>query len=242
MKMTMLRLLILLTITGFAIADDDDDDDSGPGRKESPYSFSNNTRYMALGDSLGAGFGALPATKGYAYLLYEKGVFDRTLNTNFANAAVPGAKSADVLAHQVPQVAIFKPDVITLSVGGNDLLQILNGAEPAVVLAQFQANLAQILCGLRRIRPQARIYIHNLYDIPEITGQVTGGLQALIAFNAIVAGVAQACYASVADVFSAFAGRHGLLIIERKGHEPFEVHPTNAGYRAIARAFEAVHQ
>lgn len=216
---------------------------AGMARAESPYSFSNNTKYLALGDSLAAGFGALPATRGYAYLLYQRGVYDKELNTSFANAAVPGATSADVLAYQVPQALnIFRPHVVTVSVGGNDLLRILGGADAVEVLTQFQANLLQILCGLRQGLPQARIYIHNLYDIPEITSQISGGLQAVLQFNAIVAGVAQACGASVADVYSAFSGKRNLLIIDKKRAEPFEVHPTNAGYRAIAEAFEAVHQ
>jgi lysophospholipase L1-like esterase len=223
-------LLVVLMVAGLAHADPD------------RYSFSNNTKYLALGDSLAAGFGALPATRGYAYLLYLKGVYDTELNTTFANAAVPRATSSDVLAFQVPQaIKIFRPDVITISVGGNDLLKILGGADPVQVLTEFQSNLAGILCGLRQGLPQTRVYIHNLYDIPEITERIPGGLQAILQFNAIVAGVAQACGAAgVADVFSAFMGQQGLLIIDRKGHEPFEVHPTNAGYRVIADAFEAV--
>jgi lysophospholipase L1-like esterase len=222
-------LLVVLMAAGLAHADPD------------RFSFSNNTRYLALGDSLAAGFGALPATRGYAYLLYLKGVYDTEINTSFANAAVPGATSSDVLAFQVPQaIRIFRPHVITISVGGNDLLKILGGADPVQVLTEFQINLGQILCGLRQALPQTRIYIHNLYDIPEITEGIPGGLQAILQFNAIVARVGQACGAGVVDVFSAFSGQDGLLIIDRKGHEPFEVHPTNAGYRVIADAFEAV--
>lgn len=223
-------LLLGLMLAGFA-------------RAEVPWTFSNNTRYLALGDSLAAGYGAVPVTQGYAYRLYQKGTYDKANNTIFANAAVPGATSSDVLHFQVPQaIGIFRPHVVTLSVGGNDLLAILAGADPTVVLTQFQANLAQILCGLRQALPQARIYVHNLYDIPEITANIPGGVQAILAFNAVVGGVAQACGASVADVYSAFSGRTGLLLIERNGASQFEVHPTNAGYRVMADAFEAVHQ
>ena len=149
MSSTALRygLLVVLMVVGLAHADPD------------RYTFSNNTRYLALGDSLAAGQGALPATHGYAYLLYLKGVYDRELNTTFANAAVPGAKSSDVLAFQVPQaIRIFKPHVITISVGGNDLLRILNeGADPIVVLMEFQGNLTNILCDLRQALPQTRV-------------------------------------------------------------------------------------
>lgn len=212
-----------------------------PARAEQPWTFSNNTRYLALGDSLAAGYGAIPTTQGYAYLLYQQGVYARTTGTIFANGAVPGATSSHVLQHQLPQAAVFQPHVVTLSVGGNDLLQILAGADPAVVLGQFQNNLGQILCGLQALPSQPRVYVHNLYDIPGITSGVPGGLQAILAFNAIVAGVATQCGAVVADVYSAFEGRTGLLLIERHGAGLFEVHPTNAGYREIAAAFKAVH-
>lgn len=182
-------------------------------------------------------------TQGYAYLLYQQGVYDKTTNTLFANAAVPGATSSDVLAYQVPQaITRFQPGVLTLSVGGNDLLRILNKEDPSTVIREFQVNLADILCTLHRALPQSRIYLHNLYDVPEITAQVTGGLQAILAFNDVIAGVAKACGASVADVYTAFSGRTGLLLIERNGAGQFEVHPTNAGYRAIANAFKEVHQ
>lgn len=204
---------------------------------EQPWTFSNNTLYLSMGDSLAAGYGAIPTTQGYAYLLYQGGTFDVTTNTIFANAAVPGTTSGDVLAHQVPQALIFQPHVITISVGGNDLLAILKGADPTTTLTQFQSNLSQILGGLRQALPAARIYIHNQYDIPEITASIPGGSQIILQFNAIVAGVAQAWAVGVADVFSAFEGRTGLLLIARNGAGALEVHPTNAGYRVMATAF-----
>lgn len=207
---------------------------------EQPWTFSNNTRYIALGDSLAAGYGATPTTQGYAYLLYQKGTYDQATNTIFANAAVPGATSADVLAYQVPPtITRFQPHVVTLSVGGNDAISVLGGADPREVTLQFRDNLAKILCGLRSALPQARIYVSNLYDIPEITSNVRGGLDLIINFNLVIAGTAQACGAKVADVFSEFSGRTGLLLIERSGAGQLEVHPTNAGYRAMAAAFEA---
>lgn len=211
-------------------------------RAEVPWTLSNNTRYLAIGDSLAAGFGAVPATQGYAYLLYQGGTFDQQTNTIFANAAVPGATSAHVLAFQVPQaVDIFQPHAITISVGGNDLLAILAGADPQLTLANFQANLTRILGDLRTGLPQAQIIIGNQYDIPEITASIPGGAQIIDSFNAIIAGVAAATGARVADVFGAFQGRDGLLLIERHGVSA-EVHPTNAGYRVMAQAFAAVAQ
>jgi len=217
----------------------------GAVHAEQPWTLSNNTRYIALGDSLAAGYGATPTTQGYAYLLYQKGTYDQATNTIFANAAVPGATSGDVLAYQLPPaINPFRPHVVTLSVGGNDALSTLPpiNADPLTVIRQFQENLGRILCGLRAALPQARIYVSNLYDIPEITSQVRGGLELIVTFNHVITATANACGAGVADVFSEFSGRTGLLLIERNGAGQFEVHPTNAGYRAMAAAFEAVHQ
>ncbi len=206
-------------------------------RADLPWQFQNDTRYMALGDSLVAGYGAIPATRGYVYRLYYSGVFDKVTHTLLSDAGVPGVTSAQVLAYQVPQaVQAFKPTVITITVGGNDLLQILNGADPGQVLMTFQSNLTQILSTLRSQLPNTRIYISNLYTVPEIPDAD----QIVPVFNEIVAQVAGVFQVPVADVYSAFLGRKGLLLIERPGASPTEVHPTNAGYRVMAEAFAKV--
>ncbi len=204
---------------------------------ELPWQFDQHTRYMALGDSLVAGYGAVPATQGYVYLLYQSGTFDTVPNTLFCNAGVPGATSADVLNHQVPQaVTAFHPTVITITAGGNDVLSILAGADPATVFTQFQINLGQILFALRTGLPGAKIYISNLYSISE----VPGADQAIAMMNYIIGQTALAFGVPVADVYGAFQGKEGYLLINRHGAGVYEVHPTNAGYRAMAKAFQDV--
>lgn len=213
-----------------------------------PWQFADNTRFAALGDSLVAGTGAIPMTQGYAYLLYQQGVFDAVPNTLFANAAVPGATSKDVLDHQVPTVIErFTPNVVTLTAGGNDLLSILGGADPGTVLGTFQVNLSSILSALcvdlaMALPPTQppRIFVSNLYTIPDFPVAVDAVVGA---FNATVDGVvggftAAGCDVKVVDVFNAFLGKSGLLLIKRNGAGAFEVHPTNAGHREIAAAFK----
>lgn len=207
-----------------------------------PWANANDTRYMALGDSIAAGFAATPATQGYVYRLYKQGVFAPIPNVLFSNSAVPGATSTDILLYQVPQVARFRPDVITLSSGGNDLLSVLSGADPAVVLGTFQLNLTDILLSLCSGSPAPTIIVGNQYTIPAIIDVVPGADFILDQFNLIIGGVsagiqATGCDVRVADIHTAFLGRHGLLLIEKNGASPFEVHPTNAGYGVIADAF-----
>src|SRR5262245_44731078 len=88
-----------------------------PSAAGTPADMSDNTRYLAMGDSLTAGWGAMPATQGYAYVLYQEGAYDSMNNTTFANTAMPGATSAQVLAFQVPLATQsgFAPDVITMT-------------------------------------------------------------------------------------------------------------------------------
>jgi len=206
-------------------------------RAEIPWVDDGNTRYLALGDSIAAGYGAIPVTQGYPYLLYQGGVFDTISNTYFANAAVPGATSKHVLEGQVPQaIEAFPPSVITLTVGGNDILKILDGvASPEVVIAEFQYNLVAILSALRTSLPDAEIYVSNYYSIPSIPGSD----QIIAIFNSIIAGVSAGFGVPVADVNSRFNGQRGLLLIERN-NAGLNVHPTNAGYRVIAKAFEDI--
>lgn len=229
--MKLIRLTVLLVFTTLA----------GAARAELPWQFEQHTRYMAMGDSLAAGYGAIPATHGYAYLLYQGGAFDKVPNTLLSNVGVPGATSHDVLAYQVPlAVQAFKPQAVTLTVGGNDLLTILNGGDPYVVLSDFGANLWQILGALCEGLPGAAIHVSNLYTVPLPGVDLVDVVVPM--FNEVVAQAAagassSGCDVRLVDIYSAFQNMNGLLLIERNQSNLFEVHPTNAGYRVMAQTF-----
>lgn len=234
MKSRWISLVLVVLVLGAAM----------PAAAELPWQFAEHTRYMALGDSLTAGYGAIPQTNGYAYVLYKTGAVDRVPNTLFTNSAVPGVTSGEVMNHQVPQAAIFKPDVVTLTVGGNDLLTILEGTDPYVVLAQYGGNLANILVSLcTTSAPGVQIYVGNLYSVPLPIPQDVDAV--VVEFNNVVEGVVSqiqsiglGCSIEVADLYGAFQGQSGLLLIERNKAYYLEIHPTNAGYRVIAEAFK----
>ncbi len=212
-------------------------------------SFAQDTRYMALGDSLTAGYASHPVTQGFAYQLYQSGIIDNINHLHFCNIGVPAALSSDVLNYQVPQVKRFFKDtgqnyrkVVTLTVGGNDMMQILNGTPPELVLATFGGNLAAILGNLVSQFPDARIYVANQYD-PMLP--VPNEAMLVASLNQVIADVVQMFPANavLVDIFNAFEGRSGLLLIEKNGSEQFQIHPTHAGYKAMADAFaDAIDQ
>src|SRR3954470_24070621 len=136
------------------------------------------TRYMALGDSIAAGYKLAPITDGYAYLIYQDGVFDRMPHTLYNNVAAVGATSGDVLARQVPEAIIpfaiggFHAKYITLTVGGNDILSIVRYAaahpgSPTVAqvaqatLGQYAVNLSATIGQLRAGLPGVKIFVAN---------------------------------------------------------------------------------
>ena len=232
-----------------------------PCSAQSPQQFAPDaTRYMALGDSIAAGYKAMPVTNGYTFRLYQEGVFDALPHTLFNNAAVPGATSSDVLNYQVPQAVIpfaangFNPAFITLTVGGDDLLTILNFAianpnDPNAVLAfaqqqigAFAQNLAAILNTLRTGLPAAKIFVSNQYTIPDIQALLPFTDTVIDSFNAAIGQVIGLFPSNVylVDVHAAFLGRNNLIEGERRNATVFEVHPTNAGHRVIEQAFAAV--
>ncbi len=66
------------------------------------------------------------------------------------------------------------------------------------------------------------------------------GSELLVAgMNQVIAQVVGAFPGKVVlvDVYTAFQGRSGLLLNERRGAAPDEVHPTVAGYGVMAAAF-----
>lgn len=231
-----------------------------PCAAQSPQQFADDaTRYMALGDSIAAGYKAMPATNGYAFLLYQDGVFDRIPHTLFNDAAVAGATSADVLQYQVPQAVIpfaiggFNPKYLTLTVGGDDLLAVLAFAETtsdqnAILafaqqqLAAYGQNLGAILAGLQAGLPGAKIFVSNQYALPNIQAVLPLADTVVDNFNAVVQQVVSQFPANVflVDVHAAFLGRTGLIEGERPNAPIFEVHPTNVGHRVIEQTFAAV--
>ena len=232
---------------------------AAPVLAQSPQQIAGDaTRYMAMGDSLAAGFKAQPVTQGYAFLLYQNGVFDRMPHTLFNDIAVVGATSGDVLAHQVPLALIlaarggFAPRYVTLTVGGNDIASIqgyaaTNPSPEALqlfiktTLTAYGLNLAGILGQLAAQLPGVKIFVSNQYTVPEIDEKLEGGALVLTDFNdttAAVVGSVPGAY--LVDVYEAFLGRTGLLLIERRDASDFEVHLTNAGHRVMADAFADV--
>jgi hypothetical protein len=240
-----------------------------PAAASAQINFEKTRYYVALGDSVAAGEGAMPVTNGYVYDLYEHGVFGQKQETDFANAAVRGARSWELRQHQVAEVLCAttaqRPTVVTITAGANDFIR---GDSNIFGIASRVADSINVLLnnGTGLVSSPVRdpvtnapcppltnvtILVSNYYRIPVPVTAVDA------LFDAALSGFDQALRyvlqfvqvpagskVGYVDLYAASEGREGLVLIERRlgftGPFDFEIHPTNLGHAVIAQEFEKV--
>ncbi len=162
-------------------------------------------RYVALGDSTGAGIGA--RNGGYVARIFRNIEAVRSGST-LTNLCVSGATSADVLNRQLERGVAADPNLVTLGIGIND---IGHGLE----VEEFAENYDAILKRLKE-GTQATIVVSNLPDIssaPRIPTTLRSEYQQrIILFN---------------RKLEEIANRHGVVIFDVFGitHEQLARHP-----------------
>jgi lysophospholipase L1-like esterase len=221
--------------------------------------------YAALGDSVAAGEGAMPVTRGYAYQLYDHGVFGTKQQMHFANLAVRGGRSWDLRDHQVPQLlcSVSRPTVVTITAGANDIFRGDMNI-PAIVARVVEAVNILLNNGTPLVPVPVRdpvtglpcppltnvtILVSNYYSIPHPVPAIAAQLDAALrAFDQALSlllplvPVSPGSRVAKVDLYTPSLGREGLVLIERRGgfEGPFDfdVHPTNLGHTFIARQFK----
>jgi hypothetical protein len=207
--------------------------------------FPKNGYYVGMGDSVVAGEGAMPVTKGYVYRLYDEGVFGKKQEMDFANIGVRGGRSWDFRDHQTAQVLCAEPEqrptVVTVTVGANDFFRNdpdLSGitkrvAQGVDVLLNNDGVLSPSLGATRVLDPlsgqpcrslkNVTILVSNYYSLPhpepavfqQLELAVRGFDQGLRFWLQQVVVPAGARIA-VVDLYTPSVGRQGLVTIQRR--------------------------
>ena len=110
--------------------------------------------YVALGDSTGAGVGALNG--GYVLRLYNR-LLPQRPGSQLANLCVSGATTADLIRGQLDRGVEKNPQLVTLGIGINDIGH-------GVPLEQFAENYERILSTLKE-KTKAQIVVTNIPDV-----------------------------------------------------------------------------
>jgi lysophospholipase L1-like esterase len=98
------------------------------------------------------------------------------------NLASDGATIGDVFGEQLPQLEENEDDtLITLTVGGNDLLSAFANRPRASLLEAIARDVAEayefLVDALRRARPNALIVLSTIYDPSDRLGRIPGVLE-----------------------------------------------------------------
>lgn len=206
--------------------------------------------YIALGDSVAHGIGSsLPERRGYPALVRDH------LETYFGgrvelmNLAAPGETAESFLENG--QYAAFSNAVgtllevdtrilaVTLSLGGNEMLarRYAGAVERQQALAEFRDTLDDAVNRVRgEIGPNTTLILTTYYDLSEgDPAAESSDAWWIEQFNQVIRDTAERHGASVAELDPVFRGH-----VQRLTHAPYDVHPNNQGFRAIAGQVWAV--
>lgn len=129
----------------------------------------------AVGDSLTHGVGDTTNQGGYVPLIAQDVAINTDAHVSTSNFGVTGDTSLQI-AKRVrtnPKLAekLKQADVITLTVGGNDLMHVLqknllsmNKKDVTVGINKFQVHLRSLIGDIRRDNPNAPIYVFSIYN------------------------------------------------------------------------------
>jgi len=179
--------------------------------------------YVALGDSTVEGIGATRSELNYVGRLYAR-LREVYPNARVENLGVGGATSVDVLARQLDRAVALAPDLVTLSVGPNDITE-------RVPLADYSRNIDAIF-GRLASQTRAVLVVNLLPDLavtPRFRGREAEAVvgRRSIEFNAALTRLAK---------------RHGVVIVDLYEPSRREVparpelmagdgyHPSDFGY------------
>jgi lysophospholipase L1-like esterase/PKD repeat protein len=234
--------------------------------------------YLALGDSLTTGEEASANNDnqpGYPDMLVAL-LRNEHPNSNFINVGVSGETSTSILTNGQLDQAIAaiasereagrRVGLVTLSIGGNDVVDVLLGnSDGEVALQQFGANLETIISRLQATlndpydTPQCDILLMTYYNpYPNLPIPPSGEKLADIwtpRFNTVIKTVAARHNLPVAEVYARFVGNEAELTFVNPAiyddktlvspsnpnfERDLDYHPRAAGHQAIAEEFLTV--
>jgi acyl-CoA thioesterase I len=180
--------------------------------------------YVALGDSTGAGIGAVDG--GYVARLHKR-ILEQRPDSQLFNFCVSGSTTVEVLQGQLNQGVAKNPDLVTLGIGINDIGH-------GLTIDQFAENYERILSTLKE-KTQAQIVVTNIPDIssaPVVAAWMRERYhQQIVEFNQRLEEIAGRHGVTVFDIYS-------ITTRELPSHPEYfsrdGFHPSDKGYELWA--------
>jgi lysophospholipase L1-like esterase len=106
-------------------------------------------------------------------------LLSRLPTLEFRNLASDGATIGDVFGEQLPELeSTDEPTLVTLTIGGNDLLSAYGNKPRHSLLERIAADIAEaydlLADAIRRTYPEGRLVLTTVYDPSDQTGRIPG--------------------------------------------------------------------
>lgn len=214
-------------------------------------------RYTALGDSIAYGYGIEDREK-ESYVgkvkAYLETQFDQVIVTNFGTNGLQSGELLSILTdeaqeeHDRYRATLKYADVITLSVGSNDLLHLirLDMDEEEIMedggkcfedaCRRFAVTFPAIIKEIRKINPDAKIYANTVYNPAKglhLYHGIYGAAEYYIGLlNEVIRNTEGI---RVVDVKKAFDDQEDSMINVSLNGREIDPHPSREGYDLIAK-------
>ena len=173
--------------------------------------------YVAIGDSAAQGIGATKPGNSYVGLLAEHIRHVTARSVHVINLSISGARVADAIGFQLPKVVDLKPDIVTVSVGANDMAAF----DPR----QFERDIRRLFSAL----PAKSL----VADLPSF--HFADGERKVNVANRIVRRSAIANGLTLVPLYKTTRKQGIALALTQVAGDFF--HPNDRGYRIWASAF-----
>ena len=192
-------------------------------------SKSDAVRYLALGDSYTIGTGASSEARNYPSILAKRLAEATGAKVDLTNPAVNGFTTVDLIANELGLVDRLKPQLVSVLIGVNDLVQ---GRTPD----QYRLSLMQIYDSVADLKlPAGRVVAISLPDWSLVPAAPTFGDPAALrrltdTFNSIAKREAEArgfMWVDITAVSASAMGSPGWISSD-------QLHPGDAQYAAWA--------
>lgn len=212
--------------------------------------FTKPVLYVAFGDSLAQGYPYYLQNNSYSYTdcIYNELDISRPSNLkfNYINYGTTGFTSSDLL-NQISDAKvsqnISKAKIITLNIGGNDMLKAVNkyGLNDYELMLtsidSYSDNLVKTFARLRTLNPDTHIYIANIFN-PLTPGDKSSNYKEtnylLSYLNKIIYNNSSPYNIKVIDISPVFKG-HEYGIKASWFYD--KIHPNQQGYSAMSKPF-----
>lgn len=223
--------------------------------------------YVALGDSLTQGVGDKTAQGGFVPLLAQGLGNQYGYQVTYDNYGVSGNTSQQILKRMddtTISTSLAKADVMTLTVGGNDLRRAILANITQLDLSVFDGpareysqRLLQIIEKARAENPHLPIYVIGIYNpfylnFPELTEMQTVVDNWNQVTASTVEGVSDTYFVPINDLlYKGLDGEKGISqststpgkVVNNVLAEEDSFHPNNTGYEIINKAvMEAIRE